>query len=247
MPAALAILTLIIQLSFCYHVLKTGRPYYWIFLIMSVPVGGCLIYYFYEVFPGSREERSAHKTARKLVKKLRPDAELKRRAEELEICGSVDNKIALAQELMDHQMYAEAASLYESCLQGPYAADGNLLFGVAHAAVEGENWIKASDTIAKLKRDLPSLRPHEVKLLEARSCEGQGNTDQALAIYRELVPVFVGLEARYRYGALLARLGQHEAAHTMFNEVLKQAKRHSSGLDDEEEWAAGARRAISGG
>jgi hypothetical protein len=242
----LALLTLVIQLSFCYHVLKTRRPYWWVFLIMSLPVAGCLIYYFVEIFPGSREERTAHKTARKLVKKLRPDAELKKRAEELEICGSVDNKIALAQECMDHQMYPEAASLYASCLQGPYASDGGLLFGLAKAATEGGNWVKAAETVTTLKRDLPSFRPYEVRLLDARVLEGQGNNDQALVAYRDLIPVFVGLEARYRYGELLAKLGQHEAANIMFNEVIKRARRNGVSLDEEQEWASGARRAISG-
>ena len=242
----LALLTLVIQFSFAFHALKTGRPYYWIMLIMAVPVMGCLIYYFVEIFPGSREERSAHKTARKLVKKLRPDAALKKRAEELEICGSVDNKIALAAECMDHQMYAEAASLYESCLNGAFSADGNLLFGLAKAAVEGGNWSKAESTLAKLRQDLPALRPLDAQLLAARVLEGQGRTDDALAAYRLLIPEFVGLEARYRYGELLSRLGQHEAANHMFNEVIKHAKRFGSSLDEEQEWAAGAKRAISG-
>lgn len=76
--------------------------------------------------------------------------------------------------------------------------------------------------------------------------QGRGDNDAALAVYRELLPVFVGLEARYRYGRLLLRLGRQEAAMEMFNEVLKRAKRFASSLEDEEQWAAAAREAISG-
>ena len=64
-----------------------------------------------EVFPGSREHRNARKAARKIAKALQPDADLKRRIEELEICGSADNRIALAQECMDHRMFSEAIRL----------------------------------------------------------------------------------------------------------------------------------------
>jgi hypothetical protein len=58
--------------------------------------------------------------------------------------------------------------------------------------------------------------------------------------------VFVGLEARYRYGSFLSQLGRHEAAMETFNEVVKHAKRFSSSLEEEERWASAAKQAISG-
>jgi len=243
----LGAVALFIQLCFAYHALKTGRPYWWVFIIMAFPVAGCVLYYLVEVFPNSREHRSANKAARALARALQPDADLKRRAEELELCGSVDNKLALAAECMNHQMYAEAASLYENCLAGAFAADGTILFGLAKALVEARLWDKASWTIARLKSDAPKVRPLETRLLEARVLEGRGQIDAALALYRELVPVFVGLEARFRYGSFLLRLGKHEAAMEIFNEVVKHAKRFSSPIEDEERWASAARQAIAGG
>ncbi len=245
MPLIGAIVVLI-QFCFAFHVLKSGRPYWWIFIIMAFPVMGCVIYYFVEVFPGSREQRKANKAARTLARVLEPDADLKRRAEELAICGSLDNKIALAAECMNHRMYADAARLYESCLNGAYAADGVILFGLARAAVEDGDWDKAGRATERLKADAPKVRPLEVRLLEARLLEGRGESDAALAVYRELVPVFVGLEARYRYGRLLLRLGRQEAALEMFNEVLKHARRFASSIEEEEQWAAAAKQAIAG-
>lgn len=61
------------------------------------------------------------------------------------------------------------------------------------------------------------------------------------------MPVFVGLEAKYRYGRLLSRLGRHEAALDMFNDVLKHARRAASPVEEEEQWALAARQAIAGG
>lgn len=246
MPLIGAIVVLI-QFCFAFHVLKTGRPYWWIFIIMGFPMMGCIIYYFIEVFPGSREHRQANKAVRNLARALQPDADLKKRAEELEICGSVDNKIALAAECMNHRMYPEAIKLYESCLGGAWASDGTILFGLAKAAVEAGDWGKAGSAIARLKAGAPKARPLEVRLLEARVLEGRGESDAAIAIFREIVPAFVGLEARYRYGDLLLRLGKQDAAMEMFNEVVKHAKRFTSSLEEEEQWASAARRAIAGG
>jgi len=50
MPIIGAIVVLI-QFCFAFHVLKTGRPYWWLFVVMAFPVMGCIIYYFVEVFP----------------------------------------------------------------------------------------------------------------------------------------------------------------------------------------------------
>lgn len=238
---------LLIQFCFVYHVFRTGRPYWWMFIIMAFPVMGCLVYYFVEVFPGSREHRRANKAARALARALRPDADVRKRAEELEICGSVDNRISLAAECMNHGMHAEAMRLYESCLNGAFASDGAILFGLARAAVEGRAWDAAAAAIARLQSDAPKFRPHETRLLQARVAEGRGETDAALAAYRELLPIFVGQEARFRYGSLLLRLGRQEAAMEIFNEVVTHARRHSSTIEEEARWASAAKQAIAGG
>lgn len=146
---------------------------------------------------------------------LEPDAELRKRAEELEICGSLDHKLALAAERMNHRMFVEAAKLYESCLAGAYAADGAILLSLARCAVEGGDCHRGAEVVARLKAAAPKLRPLEARLLEARIHESRGECDAALAIYREILPAFVGLEARYRYGRLLLRLGRQDAAMQM--------------------------------
>jgi hypothetical protein len=239
-------IVLVIQFCFAYHALKTGRAYWWIFIIMGFPVMGCVIYYLVEVFPGSPEERRAAKAARAIKRALEPDAELKKRAEELELCGSVENKLGLAEECVAHEMYAEAIKVYESCLAGAYANDGNILFGLAKASLDARDWTRAAAALTRLRNESPKTRPLEVRLLEARLLEGRGENDAALAAYRDLVPRFVGLEARYRYGRMLMRLGKAEAAMEMFNEVVKLARRYSSSHEQEERWAEAAREAIAG-
>ena len=242
----LGALVLLIQFCFAYHVLKTGRPYWWMFIIMAFPVMGCVIYYFVEVFPGSREHRKALRTARAIARAVQPDAELKKRVEDLAICGSLDNRMALAAECMSHRMFGEAARLYESCLEGAYANDGAILFGLARAAVESGDWRKAEEALGRLKSAAPKLRALEARLLQARVHEGVGEYDAALAVYREILPAFVGLEARYRYGRLLLRVGRQEAAMGVFDEVVRHAKRFASSIEDEEQWAQAARQAIAG-
>ena len=58
MPVLIA-LAAVVQAYFVYHVYRSGRPFWWAFVILSVPVLGCIAYYLLQVFPGSREHYSA--------------------------------------------------------------------------------------------------------------------------------------------------------------------------------------------
>ena len=81
----LYVLMALIQFSFAFHAVKTGRGCMWVTLIIVFPVIGCLAYYFLEVFPNSSEERTLRRRMRALAKTMSPDAELQQRARELAI------------------------------------------------------------------------------------------------------------------------------------------------------------------
>src|SRR5947209_19558566 len=95
-----AILLAVIQFSFAFHALRTGRGPRWIMIIILAPVIGCIAYYFIEVFPNSREDRQLRRTIRDVAKTLNPDGELKRRTEEATLTASVDNRASLADECL---------------------------------------------------------------------------------------------------------------------------------------------------
>ena len=124
---ALYILMAIIQFSFAFHAVKTGRGCMWVTLIIVFPVVGCLAYYFLEVFPNSREERALRKRMRNFAKTMNPDAEMQQRAQDLAVNPSVENRCKLADELAGRRMFDDALRLYGSCLEGPYAEDKMIL------------------------------------------------------------------------------------------------------------------------
>jgi hypothetical protein len=220
MPILGAIL-LVIQLCFAYHALKTGRPYWWLFVIMGMPVAGCLLYYFIEVFPLSRESRKAEKAVQAIAKAFDPDKSLREHVANLEDCGSVDNRIALARSCIERKMYREAASLYRSCLAGVHESDPDIRFGLASALVlAGE--VKEAHA---LRQSHPSFRAAEVRLVLARALEELGRLEDALTEYRVLADTFAGEEGRWRYGALLHRMGRSAEAADVFHRMLRNASR----------------------
>ena len=244
MPILGAVL-LVIQLCFAYHALKTGRPYWWLFVIMGMPVAGCLLYYFIEVFPSSRESRSAEKAVRNLAKAFDPDKSLREHVANLEDCGSVDNRVALARSCMDRKMYREAVSLYRSCLAGVHESDPDIRFGLARAFVLAGDFKEAHAMALALRHSHASFRSPEVRLVSAKALEGLGRMDAALAEYRVLADTYAGEEGRWRYGALLQRLGRSAEASDVFNRMLRNASRMSEHYREaQQQWLTLAREQV---
>jgi hypothetical protein len=243
MPVLIA-LAAAVQACFVYHVYRSGRPYWWAFVILSVPLLGCIAYYLVQIFPGSREHRHARIAAHRLAQAFNPSSELRRRLGELAVCPSVANKIAAADEFMRCGIFGQAVHLYQSALSGPHADDPNLLLGLARAQVNESDYDDAKATLARLKSIDSRYRPEEARLLLARTLENTGETATALAEYEALARVYVGLEARCRYGMLLKQLGFAVQANSVFKDLLEHAQRFQLNLDTERPWIDAARRHV---
>ena len=230
----LYILLGIIQFSFALHAVKTGRGAMWVTVIVVFPVVGCLAYYFFEVFPRSREERTLRKHVRDIARALNPDGELKRRTEELAQTASVDNRLKLADECLERGMFDEAIRLYEGCLEGPHAKDPGILFSCARARFYNGEARQAEEILSKLEKEHPKYRGDDVLLLRARVNDALGDTQRALNAYEALRNRYVGFEAKYRYGLLLDRLGRADEAQELFAFITANSRR--SAVESEREW-----------
>lgn len=224
----------IIQFSFAFHAVKTGRGGMWVTIIIVFPVVGCLAYYFMEIFPRSREERALRRHVRDIAKALNPDGELKRRTEELAQTASVENRVRLADECLERGMFDEAIRLYEGCLEGPHANDATILFSCARARLYNGHARQAEEILSRLAKAHPKYRGEEVLLLKARAQEALGDTQAALATYEALRDRYVGFEAKYRYGLLLKRLGRDSEAQALFSFIRENARR--SAVESERQW-----------
>ena len=218
-------IVLLIQLCFAYHALRTGRAYWWLFVIMAFPVMGCVLYYLIEVFPTSRESRSAEKAARAIARALDPDKTLRERVADLEACGSVENRVLLARECVEHRMYGDAATLYRSCLAGVHESDPDIRYGLAHALAMDDAFEEALAVARGLRATHPSFRASDVGLVVAKSFEGLNRIDEALGELEVLAESYPGEEGRWRYGALLVRIGRLAEGREVFQRMLRNAQR----------------------
>lgn len=221
MPAIL--LSVVIQAFFIIHAHKTGRRD-WIWILLTIPVAGCIFYFFLEILPELRNSRTGRAAVKSVLKKIDPERDLKRLATELAISDNVQNKLNLAEECVKQSMYEEAVNLYRSCLTGIYKTDPKIMLSLAETLFLQQSYAQAKITLEQLIAANPEFKSQEGHLLYARCLTELGENEAALAEYNVLAEYFSGYEAKCRYALLQQKLGYTEQAQSIFKEMLKRAE-----------------------
>ena len=217
------ILSVIVQIGLIIHVVKTGRPTYWIFILLIAPGIGSLAYAIVELLPGLSGNYRARSAVRGVRKTLDPGGDLRRLEKEHKFSGSVDATRHLAGELMEAGRYQEAIVHYEEALTGLYEQDPDLLLGLATAQFAHDQFEDARQTLDRLMENNPDFRSPDGHLIYARSVEACGDIDKAREEYAAVAAYFAGAEARLRYGCFLETQGDVEAALAEFEEIITSA------------------------
>ena len=233
----IALLHLLIAVGFAAHVMKTGRPQFWMFIILMLPIVGSLAYVLLELVPELGNTRRARQIAGSIGDIVDPDREWRRRHEAAVHTHSVDTKLALAEECERKGMWGEAIQLYQTAAQGVFADDPVLLFGLARAQLSSGDPRAAEDTLDRLRKAHPSTRHQEAHLLYARALEAQDRMAEAKEEFEALSGYYTGFEARTRYGLLLLRTGEPGRARALFEDVAKAGSaRRVAVLDADRDW-----------
>ena len=106
-------LILILQGYCIYHAYKNGSAYYWYFLIMFLPVVGCVIYLVTQVY----NRRDAEKIQEELVAVINPTKKIKDLEKRLQFSETYQNRVNLADALLDIKDYKNAITHYQEALK----------------------------------------------------------------------------------------------------------------------------------
>lgn len=216
----IGILSLALDALCIIHAARARQPYYWFMIILMLPTIGAVIYFFMEMLPDIQHSRAARQAASDIRKVIDPERELRDATAALRLTDTAENRKRLAEALLIKERYDEAATMYESALQGVHADDTALLMGLARARFGAQDYAGVCEALDRLRAAHPDLQSSELHLLYARSREGLGALDEALVEYEALANYYPGEEARCRYALLLQRLGRPEEARAQFEQVV---------------------------
>src|SRR2546430_4338080 len=133
----------LVQLALVIHVFRTGRPYWWMWLLFSAPVIGGVAYLVIEVMPTMRSPRGFFYGLKPRKWRI---ADLRRELEESE---TVENRLALAEELFAANDIKGAHEIAVECLKGVFKDDPRTLVEVAAYTYALSDYAEA---LALLKR-----------------------------------------------------------------------------------------------
>jgi hypothetical protein len=244
MPA-LGLLALATQALCAVHVVRTGRPYWWIFLIVFVPLLGVVVYLAVELLPDLLGSRGARLATSGVANFLDPGRGLREAMLRKEITPTIQNKAALAEEYLAAGQPACSASLYRETLTGIHSTDPALMLGLARALFANGEARETQATLERLRATNPECTSAEGHLVYARSLELQDKADAALYEYAALVTYYPGQEARYRYALLLKKTGRSAEARKFLQEIcqaIDYGPRHQ--YREQREWYDLARREL---
>ena len=220
----LVILSLALQIACAIHVVRSGRPLYWIWILFIGSYLAVIVYFIVAIVPDLRKDSRSRVAANRVRDTIDPERRRRTIQQRLEVADTVDNRRALAEESLRMGDFSNAVELYRSILKGMYATDASFLLGLAQSQAGAGDFNGARETLDRLFESNPEFRSNDAELLRARVLQSQGDVEAALDCYRALSTSYAGEEARFRYGALLKERGRFSEARDVFGEMLKRAK-----------------------
>jgi hypothetical protein len=199
MPYAGLGLHILLALFCAVHVVRTGQPLYWLFILFSFPLLGSVVYILMIYLPNSRLERGAWKAMSKAARALDPTKEVRLAREAFEHTPTAQNQMRLAAALLDIGQAQEAARLYEAGLKGPFATDADMRLGAARAFTECGRFAEALPHIEALRDTRPEFRPDTVHMLWARCLAGTARAAEARVAFESAIEKYGTFEAYAEY------------------------------------------------
>jgi hypothetical protein len=224
MPVAIG-LNFVLAIFCAIHVVRTGQQMYWLFILFAFPVLGSIVYFLAIYLPNSRLQRKAFRAMDAAGRMLDPTREVREARAAFEDTPTAQNQMRLASALLGVGDAPAAVQAYEGCLQGPFAGDPEIRFGLARAYVECARFDAALRQLEPLRREHPDFRAEPVALLMARSLAGCGRGSEARAEFEAAVAKFGTFEARAEYAIWAYGHGEAQVAQRLQQELDKIASR----------------------
>ena len=221
----LFILSILVQVAFVVHIVKTGRNTTWIWIVILLPMAGSIAYFLLEILPGLANSRMGRSARRKVRSAVNPNRDINDAAESYSISNSVENTMRLADECLGRGLYSDAKNLYEKCLVGIHSDDPELMVGLAKTEFMLSNFAKAKSVLDKLIENNPGYKNQDAHLLYARTLESLNEVSAALHEYEVLHDYFSGPDASYYYAMFLKKQNQYEQAAKILEQIIEKAKK----------------------
>jgi hypothetical protein len=203
-------LSLLIQIALIIHVLRTGRPMWWIAVILFAPVIGSAVYVVLEILPSFGLFGFLRRAEASALALIDPGREVRDARAALDTAPTMGNRLRLANAYLANEDWQMAEDNFAQCLAGQFADDPAALLGHARALVELGRHEEALARISQLRQVGREGPAEALVFARAAAATGQiGPADEAFAFATKRLP---DLEAQARYIRFLRAQGREADA-----------------------------------
>ncbi|MBE9667528.1 tetratricopeptide repeat protein [Mucilaginibacter boryungensis] len=214
--------TVALQVLCVIHCLRRGKQN-WIWLIIFLPLVGCVVYLIMEIIPSSRV-RAPRVDVGAIIN---PGGKIKKLEENLRFTDTFNNRIILADAYLETGQTDKAIELYENSLTGAFSENEHVLTQLIIAYYKQERYADAIKMAGKIYHNPQFLRS-QAHLFYAMSLESVGEQDKAEAEFKAMQGRYSYYEQRYQYGMFLLRNNRDEDAGKVFATMLEEEPHLSS-------------------
>ena len=206
-----------LQIFCAIHSIRRGPTSRWIWIIIFIPVIGCLIYIYSEIL----SNRSFRGPNIDMGAVINPGGKIKKLEEELSFTDTFTNRMKLADAYLAGGQNEKAAELYKASLTGAFAENEHALAQLMIAYFELQRYDEVIPIGKKLYK-LPQFARSKAHIAYALSLESLGRLEEAETEFKAMKGRYSYFEQRYQYGLFLVRNNRDKDAWVIFTEMLNE-------------------------
>lgn len=232
--------TIILQAICIIHCLRRGNTNNWIWLIVFLPLIGCMVYLFTEVIT----RRNIRNVQAGVGEVFSPSGSIKKLEENLRFSDTFNNKIALADAYLNTGQIQRAINLYEESLEGAFAENE---LGVSRLIIAYYKEKRYDDVIRLTPKicNLPQFTRSKAHILYAASLGNTGQAEKAETEFQKMNGRFGNFEARYYYALFLKKNNRYDDGRKVLQQVAEEIPQLSAvEKRSNREWLSLAREAL---
>jgi len=211
-------ITIALQAICVIHCIRKHNENKWIWIIIFLPVIGCIAYIFDEMF--SKNDLKNVQSGVGSV--IYPAGKIKKLEKQLEFADTFSNRVSLADAYLASGKTDRAIELYESSLTGAFTENEHVLTQLITAYFEVQRYAEIIPIAKKLYKT-PQFQRSRAHMLYAMALEKTGSTAAAESEFKLMKGRYAYFEPRYQYGLFLQRNGRNEEAKQVFSEMADEA------------------------
>jgi hypothetical protein len=161
------------------HVLDSRRSLYWLPTLLLVPLVASAIYFLAIYLPEVRFERRVRRLAagpRRAAARQAPHLAAHEAYDEV---PSLQNRLALAEALLESGDVEQALEHYEACLSGPFRDEPDVRLGAARAWLMSGRADQAAELLLQMRKERPAHYPEQASRLLAQAVGMTGQFEPA--------------------------------------------------------------------